>query len=500
MKRLKKRQRRGSLHALRRCLRLEDLEGRLLMANDLDDQISEAIALGTATTAGKSNSDAVSPDTDVDMYSFSVAAGQTVDFDIDTVENGNNGLGSYIRLFNASGTELSANNDGAAPGENNIGYDAYLRFGFATAGTYYLGVSNANNSGYNAVTGDGDTSGGQFAIGNYKLTVTLLPIDTDDTILEAIQLGTVTSTAATRNDAINPDIDVDIYSFSVTNNQTVDFDIDTTLNGLGGLGSYIRLFTPAGTQLAFNDDGVAPGENVLGFDAYLRYTFTTGGLYYLGVSNYNNAAYNAVSGIGDTPGGLHSIGNYTLTVQTAPAPPNDTDDTIAESTSLGAASTTPSVTTASISPDVDVDMYRFTVTAGQSVDFDIDTALNGPGGLGSFLRLFNFQGTELSFNNDANAPGENVVGYDAYLRYKFNTAGTYYIGVSNANNTFYSATQGTGDTSGGLNATGDYQLTMVALPVDTDDQIAEAVPARPNISHTYQPFGAHRPRYRCRHV
>ncbi len=45
------------------------------MANDVDDQISEAISLGTVTTNGKSNSDAVSPDTDVDMYSFSVAAG-----------------------------------------------------------------------------------------------------------------------------------------------------------------------------------------------------------------------------------------------------------------------------------------------------------------------------------------------------------------------------------------------------------------------------------------
>ena len=475
MKRQKNLRRRGSLHVLRRCLRLEDLEGRLLMANDLDDQISEAIALGTVTIAGKSNSDSISPSTDVDMYSFSVSAGQAFDFDIDTVENGSNGLGSYIRLFNGSGTQLAANNDAAAPGENTIGYDAYLRYNFPTAGTYYLGVSNANNSGYNAVTGDGDASGGQFAIGNYKLTVTLLPVDTDDSIPEAISLGTVTSTAVSRNDAINPDIDVDIYSFFVTNNQTVDFDIDTTLNGVGGLGSYLRLFNSSGAQLAFNDDGVAPGENVLGFDAYLRYTFTTGGTYYLGVSNYINAAYNALNGNGDTSGGAYSIGDYTLTVQTAPTAPNDIDDTIAESISLGAASTTPSVTSASISPDVDVDMVRFTVTAGQTVDFDIDTALNGPGGLGSFLRLFDFQGTELAFNNDANAPGENVVGYDAYLRYRFAAAGTYYLGVSNANNTLYSATLGTGDASGGLNATGDYQLTMVALPVDTDDQLGEAV-------------------------
>ena len=475
MARLKKRHRRSSLHGLRRCLRLEGLEGRLLMASDTDDQISEAIALGTVTTLGKSNSDSISPDTDVDMYSFSVSAGQQVDFDIDTTENGGNGLGSFLRLFNASGTQISSNNDGAAPGENTVGYDAYFRFGFATAGTYYLGVSNATNTGYNAVTGDGDASGGQFGIGNYKLTVTLLPIDTDDSLAEANALGAINSTGTARNDSIVTDVDVDIFSFTVTNNQTVDFDIDTTLNGVGGLGSYVRLFNSTGTQLTWNDDGVAPGETVLGFDSYLRYTFTTGGTYYIGVSNYNNAAYNPLNGSGDTSGGLHSIGDYTLTVSTPAAPPNDTDDTIAESILLGSATTTPLVTSGSINPDVDVDMYRFTVAAGQTVDFDIDTTLNGPGGLGSFLRVFDFQGTELAFNDDANAPGENVVGYDAYVRYRFNTAGTYYVGVSNANNTLYSATAGTGDNSGGLNATGNYQLTVTALPVDPDDQISEAV-------------------------
>ena len=55
----------------------------------------------------------------------------------------------------------------------------------------------------------------------------------------------------------------------------VDFDIDTALNGSGGLGSYLRLFNSAGTQLAFNDNAIAPGETTLGFDAYFRYTFAS---------------------------------------------------------------------------------------------------------------------------------------------------------------------------------------------------------------------------------
>ena len=72
---------------------------------------------------------------------------------------------------------------------------------------------------------------------------------------------------------------------------------------------------------------------------------------------------------------------------------------------LQAISTTAQTVSDSISPDTDVDLYRFTVTAGQVVDFDIDTALNGPGGLGSFLRLFNSLGQEILLQQRCGGPG-----------------------------------------------------------------------------------------------
>ena len=101
--------------------------------------------------------------------------------------------------------------------------------------------------------------------------------------------------------------------------QIVGFNINTPLNGLGGLGSYLRLFNASGLQLAFNNDAAAPGEAIVGFDAYLRYVFSAAGTYYVGVSNSTNIAYNAVSGSGDIAGGFHSIGVYTLIVQTLPS-------------------------------------------------------------------------------------------------------------------------------------------------------------------------------------
>src|SRR5262245_50731862 len=106
--RLTQRKRPSSSGRFRRRLRFEGLEQRVLMAVvDNDDEFSEAHQLGAASTTPASASDSISPDTDVDMYRFTVTAGQTVDFDIDTPQNGPGGLGSFLRLFNSQGTQLA---------------------------------------------------------------------------------------------------------------------------------------------------------------------------------------------------------------------------------------------------------------------------------------------------------------------------------------------------------------------------------------------------------
>jgi Bacterial pre-peptidase C-terminal domain len=457
-----------------RSLRVENLETRYLMAADLDDSISEAVNIGAASTGGFLINNSLTADVDVNMVKFTVTNGQSVDFDIDTTTNGQSGLNSYLRLFSGAGAQLAANDNAIAPGENVVGFDAYLRYKFNTGGTYYIGVSNANNKTYNAVTGGGDVAGGQNTQGAYKLTVKALPVDLDDQLTEAPLLGAVPTIPAAPiiiNKSIVTDIDVNLARFTVTSGQVVDFDIDTTQNGLGGLGSYLRLFNSGGTQIASNDDAIAPGENVVGFDAYLRYKFTTGGTYYIGVSNFNNIVYNAVNGTGDTAGGQHSIGAYKLTIQALPV---DTDDSITEAPNLGTIGTNTVTRDDSIVTDIDVDIFRFTVTAGKVLDFDIDTTQNGPGGLGSYLRLFNSQGQQLAFNDNAIAPGENVIGFDAYLRYTFTSGGTYAIGVSNANNKTYNPLNGNDDTAGGRYSIGAYKLTIKPLPPDLDDTLAEA--------------------------
>jgi hypothetical protein len=185
----------------------------LIAAVDPDDQISEAIATSVGSTV---RGETISPDDDVDMYRFTVTANQQVGFDIDLPSKST--LDSFIRLFDASGTELAFNDDAAAPGEP-ASTESYLEYTFSTAGTYYLGVSGYPNSAYNAVTGDGDVSGNT---GDYTLILNNI-VDLDDQISEAI----VTSVGSTvTGKAINPEDDVDMYRFSLTANQRVGFDID----------------------------------------------------------------------------------------------------------------------------------------------------------------------------------------------------------------------------------------------------------------------------------
>ena len=113
----------------------------------------------------------------------------------------------------------------------------------------------------------------------------------------------------------------------------------------------------------------------------------------------------------------------------------------------------------SIANVTDVDLVRFTATKGQRIGFDIDRAAGSK--LNSFLRLFDAVGNPLAGNDDSAAPGESKSS-DSYLTFTFNTAGTYYIGVSNNANRVYNAFNGTGDNNAG--STGAYKLSLVNLP------------------------------------
>ncbi|MGD1930563.1 MAG: pre-peptidase C-terminal domain-containing protein [Leptolyngbyaceae cyanobacterium] len=203
---------------------------------------------------------------DVDFYSFDLDAGETVSLDVDSsdwdtldlrgipiVYPGLNDVqrpDTELRLFDADGNELAANNDGAAPGED-FSRDPFIEYTAGTAGTYYIGVSQLGNRNYDpnvARSGSGWTfpEVGVF-FGPYELTATLNEGDTPP------PTGDLTGTDAADtlvgdagDNIINGLLGDDIYTGGEGADQFVlalaqgvdtitDFEVSTDQISLGGL-------------------------------------------------------------------------------------------------------------------------------------------------------------------------------------------------------------------------------------------------------------------------
>ncbi len=110
----------------------------------------------------------------------------------------------------------------------------------------------------------------------------------------------------------------------------------------------------------------------------------------------------------------------------------------------------------------DVDIFSVSLTAGQAIKFDIDSAKIDAGGsygsLNALLRLFNSAGTQIASNDNGTDPDTNIASNDSYLSYTVTTSGTYYLGVSESTNSTYNPT-----TSGGGYSmmSGAYQLKVL---------------------------------------
>jgi subtilisin family serine protease len=100
---------------------------------------------------------------DVDIFAVTLAGGQTIVLDVDArVLSGGSTLDSYLRVFDASGRQLAANDDAGGS------YDSLITFTPVTAGTYYVGVSGYRNSAYNPATAGSGRTG---STGVYQLAM-----------------------------------------------------------------------------------------------------------------------------------------------------------------------------------------------------------------------------------------------------------------------------------------------------------------------------------------
>ena len=140
----------------------------------------------------------------------------------------------------------------------------------------------------------------------------------------------------------------------------------------------------------------------------------------------------------------------------------ESNDTIFDAIDIGPLAAGESFSTTSvignndnIAPTSDVDFIEFYLSAGDTVNIDIDADLFGSS-LDSILRLFNSSGTQLAVSDDNTAPGESF-SLDSYLSYTAGVSGTYYVGVSSYNNFGYDPFV-EGSSTG--TSTGEYEITI----------------------------------------
>jgi hypothetical protein len=122
-----------------------------------------------------------------------------------------------------------------------------------------------------------------------------------------------------RGFTIDNPADVDLVLINL--DRTGDTSFSVNIDGRNGANfdTFIRLFDTNGNQLAFNDDGAAPGEAASKF-SFLTFTIPANfnsDFIWLGVSSALNRNYDALSGGNDSGGS--STGQYTINIA-RPAP------------------------------------------------------------------------------------------------------------------------------------------------------------------------------------
>lgn len=112
----------------------------------------------------------------------------------------------------------------------------------------------------------------------------------------------------------------------------------------------------------------------------------------------------------------------------------------------------------------DVDLFKVSLVAGQTISVDVDAEYLDNGtwysSLNSHVRLFNSSGLDVANNgNGLSGNDYEFTFYDSYLSFTSTAGGDYYIGVSAAGNEYYDAISTPGMGYG--SSSGDYVLQLL---------------------------------------
>lgn len=386
-------------------------------------------ASGKANFAGVTIGDGLFASLDVDLFKIQMDRGGLITAKIDARSLPTpSQLDSYLRLFNAAGTELAAN-------DQYNGADSFLDYFVTTGGTYYIGVSGFPNSKYDPKIGGSGTTQSK---GTYNLGISIARVDDDDRTYADTEPGTlpIPDQGAVTDQIYVPDSRL-ILDVNVSVNITHDFTGDLRVSLIAPNGKAIVLMSALGDDGSFQIDDNQPIPAL--FDDEAAVSITSANPPYAG-GNFRPqealSGFDAFSGVGywtlrveDTnAGNTGTLNGWSIRFifQNNIFGPFELNDTITTARDLGINGTGSAQRQASIGDGGfgtrDVDIFRFVADAGSSFTA---TATSG-GVLNTALRLFDSGGKELKVSNPDGVVDSNIVGF------VFVTGGTYYIGVSEA--------------------------------------------------------------------
>lgn len=289
------------------------------------------VGVGSVTVSDAFIGDGEFPDRDVDLYLFEIDEPSVPVLATIEVHPSLGSLDTYLRLFDAAGTQLAYNDD-----RSFSDFDPRVQTYLLETGVYYVGVSSSANPRYdNTVAG----SGRPGPTGLYTLTLTTeaatwpsSPYEPNDRASTATPMGSVSFVVSDEfiGDGEYGRRDIDTYLLTLTGPARIDVEvhaaaIDSPLDPIVRLRSCEDSIEeptwPDFCALGTNDDGVDGSV-----DSALAVGVPEAGDVYIMVSGADNRRYDpAHAGTGE----IGSVGYYDLIVTVStidgggPDEPND---------------------------------------------------------------------------------------------------------------------------------------------------------------------------------
>lgn len=444
---------------------------------------------GTAEFTGVTLGNGVYANTDVDLYKIELPRGGQITAQVFAQRRPlPSTLDSYLRLFDAAGNQLVAN-------DQFTGSDSFVSYFVSTGGTYYIGVSSFPNTSYDpTVPGSGRSPSNASLPALYDLTVGAQLLGDDrQTIAAPIPGGGLRIPADASNTAT---LGSTSTTFTVTDSRSInDLNLRLSLTHTFDSDLKISLRSPSGrTIVLINQQGGDQDNftNTLLDDEALT-PIAAGTAPYTGAFKPDNP----LSGFD----GLSALGVWTLTIEDlaqfntgtllsasleftlennvfGPFESNDTTATATNASTISSTSGGSARFEAFIGDggfgQADRDIYRFDVSAGSTFNANVYSGSLPFGGTGlaitagsdslnTALRLFDSLGNELKLANPGGTKNA------AIGNFVFTTSGTYFLAVSESANVTYLANDINSGTNG--TTTGGYILEFSVSPGVSDPDL-----------------------------